>query len=111
MAATVGAGIQDGELLDQLAKRNLTAVAGTSMGHYRRPCRRLQSGLRGHLRLPIQQRQHPGELSVHATVGAGIQDGELLDQLAKRNLTAVAGTSMVRACALLAELQFEGLKD
>lgn len=35
-----------------------------------------------------------------ATVGAGIQDGELLDQLAKRNLTAVAGTSMVRACAL-----------
>ncbi|KAJ5250772.1 hypothetical protein N7489_001182 [Penicillium chrysogenum] len=31
MAATVGAGIQDGELLDQLAKRNLTAVAGTSM--------------------------------------------------------------------------------
>ncbi|CAG8285049.1 unnamed protein product [Penicillium nalgiovense] len=31
MAATVGAGIQDGELLSQLAKRNLTAVAGTSM--------------------------------------------------------------------------------
>ncbi|KAJ5681673.1 uncharacterized protein N7477_001613 [Penicillium maclennaniae] len=31
MAATIGAGIQDGELLGQLAKRNLTAVAGTSM--------------------------------------------------------------------------------
>ncbi|CAI7650617.1 unnamed protein product [Penicillium viridicatum] len=30
MAATIGAGVQDGELLDQLAKRNLTAVAGTS---------------------------------------------------------------------------------
>jgi hypothetical protein len=31
-----------------------------------------------------------------ATVGAGIQDGELLDQLAKRNLTAVTGTNAVR---------------
>lgn len=31
MAATIGAGIQDGELLDQLAKKNLTAVTGTNM--------------------------------------------------------------------------------
>jgi hypothetical protein len=31
-----------------------------------------------------------------ATIGAGIQDGELLDQLAKEHLTAVAGTNMVR---------------
>ncbi|KAJ5361026.1 hypothetical protein N7541_001870 [Penicillium brevicompactum] len=30
MAATVGAGVQDGELLEKLAKRNLTAVTGTN---------------------------------------------------------------------------------
>lgn len=34
---------------------------------------------------------------IAATVGAGIQDGELVDHLAKRNLTAVVGTSSVDA--------------